>query len=107
MRADANGRLVLVQAMAQLKERLRSAPRQARAVNHILPGWANKPIAREMSIPVPTVRTRLGCFFRKFGGNDRVHRNSIWRPPGATRTVGTTGEDSIVFLDRRRRGRAS
>ena len=102
MRADANGRLVRAQAMARLGERLRPTPRQAQTVNHVLPDRADRHIARRPSMPAPKLRSHPGRLFHDFGGNDRVPQDWRSRPPGVTRTAGTTGEDSIVFLDRRR-----
>jgi len=72
MRVNANGGPVSAQDMAELKERLGLAPRQAEIVNHILRGKADKQIARELGISVPTVRTHLGRLFRKVGVNGRV-----------------------------------
>jgi len=107
MRANANGRLVFGQARVQLKERLQPTPRQTQSVNHILPDRTNKQIACKPGALAPRVCSHPGPLPCEFAGNHRVQRNSIGPPPGATGTVDTTGEDSIVLLDRQRRGRAA
>lgn len=76
MRADANGRLVFVQAMARCRERLRPAPRQAQTVSHISPNWTGKQIARKLSMPAPMAQpVRIPSFFSTGGVKTALPEN--------------------------------
>ena len=72
MKASTNGGSLSAQELTELMQRLNLAPRQTEIVTHLLVGKADKQIAREMNIAVPTVRTHMSRLFRKFGASDRV-----------------------------------
>ena len=72
MKASTNGGSLSAQELTELMQRLNLAPRQTEIVTHLLFGKADKPIAREMNIAVPTVRTHMRHLFRKFGVSNRV-----------------------------------
>jgi len=55
-----------------LVDSLRLWPQQPRIVKLILQGKADKQIAREMGLRVPTVRAHLTRVFQKLGVTDRV-----------------------------------
>jgi len=72
MKASINGGPIPAQELAELRVRLGLSPRQTEVVTHLLSGKADKQIAREMNITVPTVRMHMGRLFREFGAHDRV-----------------------------------
>jgi len=55
-----------------LVDSLRLSPQQTRIVKLILQGKADKQIAREMGLRVPTVRAHLTRVFHRLGVTDRV-----------------------------------
>ena len=84
MEAIAVGSVALVRATSQttcalgdrewesVVSRLDLSVQQARIVELILKGRADKQIAREMALSVPTVRTYLSRIFQRTGCTDRL-----------------------------------
>ncbi len=57
---------------AEIVRILELAPQQARIVELLLMGMADKQVAAELGLALPTVRTYLGRIFVRVGASDRV-----------------------------------
>jgi DNA-binding CsgD family transcriptional regulator len=72
MMATAFADLLSDKEWTSVKKELALSPRQAQVVRCLLQAKADKQIAGEIGISVPTVRTYLDRLFHKFHVNDRV-----------------------------------
>ena len=57
---------------ARTQSELGLSPRQAQIVRHVLQGKADKQIAHDLGISLPTVRTHMRRLFAKFELRDRL-----------------------------------